>query len=200
MVARLRPNHEAIALTATDRVQLRPDAVAGSQRDRLVVRPEPGNPLEITQREGGGTWGGRVLQAYVDGYYPSGSPAHIAMSISTMQSLFGGGRSNWFDLAPAAPPTIPPPAWQSLGSTATGLQGFWVSAVGHLMEQRWVSGTRYGAALDLGAPPGGDLSWDPGTASSGGGHVDVAVRDVEGRSSPELTSAGSGWTVWRPRM
>ena len=155
--------------------------------------------MEITQRDGGGTWGGRVLQAYVDGYYPSGNSAHISMSISTMQSLFGGGRSNWFDISHEPVGPLPPTRGGSVvASTPTSVQTFWVSGNGDLIEREWVSGSGFGPVADLGQPPSGELTWDPSAATSGGGRIDLVMRDAHGMLVTLAYIPGSGWTDWRP--
>jgi stage II sporulation protein D len=154
--------------------------------------------LEITQREGGGMWGGRVLQAYVNGYYPSGNAAHISMSIDTMRFLFGGGRSNWFDVVPPGGGGLPPVNGGSLvGSTATSRQAFWTSPDGHVTFREWTPSTGWRAAVDLGAPVTGKVLWDPGAATPGGGHLDLAVRDAAGHLATRSYSVTSGWTAWR---
>lgn len=155
--------------------------------------------IEITQREGGGMWDGRVLQAYVDGYYPSGNPAHISMSISTMQSLFGGGRSNWFDPAHVSAGPLPPTRGGAVvGSTSTSVQTFWIDGAGDLVEREWISGPGFGPVEDLGAPSSGPLTWDPSAATSGGGHIDLVARDAHGMLVTLAYIPGSGWTDWRP--
>jgi peptidoglycan hydrolase-like amidase len=45
--------------------------------------------IEVTRRDGNGPWGGRVLEAYVNGRTASGKPAHIATTGDELGSALG---------------------------------------------------------------------------------------------------------------
>jgi hypothetical protein len=156
--------------------------------------------IEITQREGGGMWGGRVLQAYVDGFYPNGNAAHISMSIDTMRFLFGGGRSNWFDIvSPGGGDQLPPNGGGSIvAATSTSVQAAWVTAGGHLIFRQWTAGTGWAPEADLGTPPGETLKWDASLASWGSGHLDLAVVDSHNHLVTRAYAPDAGWSAWRP--
>ena len=152
--------------------------------------------IQVTQRDGGGAWGGRVLQAYVLGVSGNGAPARVSAGIGTMQSFFGGGRSNWLGFTSSTPP--PNTGGTVVAATSTTVQTFTGTTSGHLQMNQWASGAGWSSPVDLGAPPNGAMTWDPGAATSGGaGHIDVALRDNHGLLVTRSYSPDPGWYAWR---
>lgn len=152
--------------------------------------------IEVTQRDGGGAWGGRVLQAYVNGVQFDGSPARVSAGIGTMQSFFGGGRSNWIGFTNSVPALTTGGA--VIAATSHKVETFAGTSTGHLQMTEWVSGAGWSDPVDLGTPPNGALTWDPAAATSGGtNHIDVAVRDNRGLLVTRSFTSGPGWSPWR---
>jgi hypothetical protein len=51
----------------------------------------------ISKRDGNGTWNGRVLAGYVEGFDANGRPMKVAASGSDFAGAFGVG-TTWFNL------------------------------------------------------------------------------------------------------
>ncbi len=145
--------------------------------------------IGVTQRDGNGDWGGRVLSGYVDGVTTSGQSTRINATGFDLQSALGLPH-NWFTLQ----------AVSSLGgtvvhSTTTSATVFF-NAGGVLTMRSYDTDSGWHTPVDLGAPAHG-LSWDPDAASWGDGHIDVFARDGAGGLVNRSYSPGSGWTGWR---
>jgi hypothetical protein len=66
-----------------------------------------------------------------------------------------------------------------------------------IQSREFVAGSGWQAAVSLGKPAAASVTWDPDAATSGSGHVDVAVRDARGYLDLQTFGPGSGWTGWR---
>ncbi|MDT4894514.1 MAG: stage sporulation protein [Pseudonocardiales bacterium] len=147
--------------------------------------------IQITQRDGHGEWGGRVLAATVYGIKTDGSAGSVPTTGFGLQDAMNL-MHNWF--------VVRTPATSSLGativhSTSTSASVFYQStATKHLTGRTWTSGSGWAAPVDLGAPPAG-VSWDPDAATSGSGHIDVAIRDGSGHLAMRSYN-GTVWSQW----
>jgi peptidoglycan hydrolase-like amidase len=159
--------------------------------------------IEITQRDGNGDWGGRVLAGYVSGVDASGTAQLIATSGYALQAAMGLPH-NWFSLSTfnanafvsAAYPLLlgrsPDPgglsSWSGYLSNG-GAPAAFANAVATSVEGRNVLiSSYYQGYLGRGADPGGLTTW---RNALGGGYTPLDVQ-VALLSSAEYSAAVPG--------
>jgi stage II sporulation protein D len=149
--------------------------------------------IQITQRDGHGEWGGRVLAATVYGIKPNGTAGSVATTGFGLQDALNVTH-NWFTIQVPAPVTVGGTVVHSSDSAASV---FYRSLTdNHMVGRTYLTGSGWQPSFDLGAPAAG-LTWDPDASSWGGGHIDVAARDGNGHLVTDAYTPGTGWTGWR---
>lgn len=149
------------------------------------------NQIQITQRDGHGEWGGRVLAADVIGTTSSGQGRTVSTTGFGLQDALGV-MHNWFTIASVAVSRL---GGSVVHSTATSATVFYFTG-GSLTARDYVTGSGWHAPVGLGAPSAG-LGWDPDASSWGGGHIDLFARDKKGDLVSRAYSPSTGWSAWR---
>jgi peptidoglycan hydrolase-like amidase len=134
--------------------------------------------LQITQRNGFGDWGGRVL-----GLSVIGTSRSVSLTGDQFQSDWGLF-SNWFTTdASNGPGAVSP----SPGRTDVFVRG----SDGALWTR-----TQVGASFGPWTSLGGLLTSDPDASSWGSNHIDVFARGVDGAVWHRATVDGTNWSAW----
>jgi SpoIID/LytB domain protein len=134
--------------------------------------------LQVTQRNGFGDWGGRVLQLTV-----IGTTRSVSLSGTAFQSDWGLF-SNWFTTDATNGPAVVSPAPDRTDVFARGTDG----AV-------W-SRTQTNAGFGAWASLGGLVTSDTDVSSWGGNRLDAFGRGVDGAVWHRWSADGMNWAPW----
>lgn len=138
----------------------------------------------VTDRDGHGTWGGRVLTARLEG-----SAGSTTISGDRLRTL-GGFKSTYMTF-------VRPDPHDRIGAAASGAGAADVASrltTGAVVHRTWTEAGRLGSTVAL----GGGTSYAPGIARSTAGRLDVVVtgtdRHLYLKGRPAGSSLWSGWT------